>query len=198
LTHDDWAAALPRYAAGELEEEAAEAVRGHLASGCETCLATLFRLPVGRSVEPEPARTASRGFSPLAPAAVLLALGLAGIVAWTIFDLRERETDGRVEGQRLASRIADVEASRRETIARLRAAETELDTTRAEMTNAHEAAAAAIEARHDLERMLGAAEERIGTLERGIRRRDRQIDRLLGPVSVPSPTAEWQPRPGWR
>src|SRR6185503_6007687 len=43
VNHEDLNSLLPRYAVGDLDEAEAVAVRAHLATGCEQCLASVFR-----------------------------------------------------------------------------------------------------------------------------------------------------------
>jgi len=197
VTHEEWAAVVPRYAAGELEEAQAEAVRDHLATGCARCLEVLFRLPVGRPRDVVLAQPgATRSLIPIGVALSLVALAFSALVGWTIFDLREREADQRAESDRLVARVADLEATRREAVARLEAAQSDLDTARAEATKARAAAAAASEAREETARTLATAEQRVATLERGVRRRDAEIERLLGRAAERT-TREWPSSSVW-
>ncbi|TMA39319.1 MAG: zf-HC2 domain-containing protein [Deltaproteobacteria bacterium] len=179
MTHDELRAVLPPYAAGELEEEPAEVVRAHLATGCPDCLGALFRLPVGRPRSRWEAGL--RRERRLAPAtAVVLALALAALVGWTIRDLRQREAERRAESVRAAARLIEVETARAEAVARSDAFGRTLEAVRAEVAEARAAARGAAGERARLEAELAAAEARSGSLLRSIRRRDAEIDRLLG------------------
>lgn len=179
MTHDELRAVLPPYAAGELEEEPAEVVRAHLATGCPDCLGALFRLPVGRprgrwEVDLRRERW-------LAPAtAVVLALALAALVGWTIHDLRQREAERRAEGVRAAARLVEVETARAEAAARSDTLARALEAGRAEVAEARAATGVAAGERARLEAERAAAAARIDSLLRSIRRRDTEIDRLLG------------------
>src|SRR5437879_6338334 len=117
VTHDELRAALPPYAAGELEEKPAAEVRAHLAAGCENCLASLFRLPVGRPRDRWQRRLPRPGW--LAPATTaLLAIALAVLVGWTIRDLTRREAEQRAESERAEVRMVAAESARAAAAAR--------------------------------------------------------------------------------
>ena len=179
MTHDELRAVLPPYAAGELDEGPAEAVRSHLATGCPDCLGALFRLPVGRPRARWDVSLPRAGW--LAPAtAVVLAVALATLVGWTIYDLRQREAERRAEGARAAARLVDAETARAEAAARSDTLARALEAARAEAAEARAAAGVAAGERTRLETELAAAEARVGSLLRSIRRRDAEIDRLLG------------------
>ena len=179
MTHDELRAVLPPYAAGELDEGPAEAVRSHLATGCPDCLGALFRLPVGRPRGRWDVSLPRAGW--LAPAtAVVLAVALATLVGWTIYDLRQREAERRAEGARAAARLVDAETARAEATARSDTLARALEAARAEAAEARAAAGVAAGERTRLETELAAAEARVGSLLRSIRRRDAEIDRLLG------------------
>ncbi len=185
MTHDELRAALPPYAAGELEETPAAEVRAHLAAGCEDCLASLFRLPVGRPRDRWQRRLPRPGW--LAPAtAALLAIALAVLVGWTIRDLTRREAEQRAEsGARAAA------AARGDALARA------LEAARADAAEARAALAAAAGDRPRLEAELAASEARVASLLRSIHRRDAEIDRLLG--GAPERTlADLAAMPGFR
>jgi len=179
VTHDELRAVLPPYAAGELAEEPAEVVRAHLATGCADCLGALFRLPVGRPRSRwEVGLRRERWFAPAT--AVVLALALAVLVGWTIHDLREREAERRAESARAAARLVEVETARAEAVAHRDTLARALEAARAETADARAATAAGAEERARLEAELAAATSRIDSLLRSIRRRDTEIDRLLG------------------
>src|SRR5689334_6637587 len=83
VTHDEVRPRLAAYAAGALDAVAAEEIRAHLASGCESCLHELFGRPVGlpRAIPEPPASTPLTVPAPIAPAAAPRARGLfVGVV----------------------------------------------------------------------------------------------------------------------
>ena len=179
VTHDELRAVLPPYAAGELAEEPAEVVRAHLATGCPDCLSALFRLPVGRPRNHWEAGLRRERW--LAPAtAAVLALALAALVAWTIRDLRRREAERHAENVRTSARLIEVETARAAAVARSDALGRTLEGLRAEVAEARAAAGGVAEERARLEAELAAAGARSESLLRSIRRRDAEIDRLLG------------------
>ncbi len=196
MTHDELRAALPPYAAGELEEEPAAEVRAHLAAGCEECLAALFRLPVGRPRDRWQRRLPRPGW--LAPAtAGLLAIALAVLVAWTIRDLARREAEQRAESERAEARLVVAESARAAAAARGDALARALEAARADAAEARAALAAAAGDRPRLEAELAASEARVASLLRSIHRRDAEIDRLLG--GAPERTlADLAAMPGFR
>ena len=196
MTHDELRAALPPYAAGELEEEPAAEVRAHLAAGCEDCLASLFRLPVGRPRDRWQRRLPRPGW--LAPAtAALLAIALAVLVAWTIRDLARREAEQRAESERAEARLVVAESARAAAAARGDALARALEAARADAAEARAALAAAAGDRPRLEAELAASEARVASLLRSIHRRDAEIDRLLG--GAPERTlADLAAMPGFR
>jgi len=196
VTHDELRAALPPYAAGELEEKPAAEVRAHLAAGCEDCLALLFRLPVGRPRNRWQRRLPRPGW--LAPAtAALLAIALAVLVGWTIRDLTHREAEQRAESERAEARLVAAESARAAAAARGDALARALEAARADAAEARAALAVAAGDRPRLEAELAASEARVASLLRSIHRRDAEIDRLLG--GAPERTlADLAAMPGFR
>src|SRR5438132_4684788 len=196
VTHDELRAALPPYAAGELEEKPAAEVRAHLAAGCEDCLALLFRLPVGRPRNRWQRRLPRPGW--LAPAtAALLAIALAVLVGWTIRDLTHREAEQRAEGGRAEARLVAAGSARAAAAARGDALARALEAARADAAEARAALAVAAGDRPRLEAELAASEARVASLLRSIHRRDAEIDRLLG--GAPERTlADLAAMPGFR
>ena len=196
VTHDELRAALPPYAAGELEEKPAAEVRAHLAAGCEDCLALLFRLPVGRPRDRWQRRLPRPGW--LAPATTaLLAIALAVLVGWTIRDLTRREAEQRAESERAEVRMVAAESARAAAAARGDALARALEAARADAAEARTALAAAAGDRPRLEAELAASEARVASLLRSIHRRDAEIDRLLG--GAPERTlADLAAMPGFR
>jgi len=196
VTHDELRAALPPYAAGELEEKPAAEVRAHLAAGCEDCLALLFRLPVGRPRDRWQRRLPRPGW--LAPAtAALLAIALAVLVGWTIRDLTRREAEQRAESERAEARLVAAESARAAAAAGGDALARALEAARADAAEARAALAVAAGDRPRLEAELAASEARVASLLRSIHRRDAEIDRLLG--GAPERTlADLAAMPGFR
>jgi hypothetical protein len=115
----------------------------------------------------------------LAAVAVVLALGLVFLAAWSLYEFREREATHAAEVSRAAAELSGTEAARAELAARLKVALRDLETSRREAEEQREAARASAEAGTALQQELDAAEERVATLTRGVQRRDSQIDRLL-------------------
>jgi Putative zinc-finger len=189
VTHEEVRALVPAYAAGALDEFASDAVRAHLATGCAVCLADVYARPVGlpRSnnashpiVVPAP-----RGrFRPgLGTAVVVLALALAGAVAWIVAELRGREAESRAEAARTAERLTDVVASRANLTARLDALEREVAAWAEAASRANAALRAAGDESARLRDELAASGARVDALRAGVRRRDDEIARLrLGGV----------------
>jgi len=196
VTHDELRAALPPYAAGELEEKPAAEVRAHLAAGCEDCLALLFRLPVGRPRDRWQRRLPRPGWLARATAA-LLAIALAVLVGWTIRDLTRREAEQRAESERAEARLVAAESARAAAAARGDALARALEAARADAAEARAALAVAAGDRPRLEAELAASEARVASLLRSIHRRDAEIDRLLG--GAPERTlADLAAMPGFR
>lgn len=181
VSHEGVRALLPAYAAGALEEVGSEAVQAHLAAGCAECLEEVFRHPVGLpreavGVAAVPARTA-----PWRRAAVLAAVlaGLyAGLAAWLVAAER-----GRVRAEReaadLAGQLGAIEARRAALEERVDVLGRELAGARAEAGRQADAVRATAEESAEVRRQLELAEERITALARSLRRRDREVDRLL-------------------
>jgi hypothetical protein len=200
VSHEELRALLPAYAAGELDTALAEMVRAHLAEGCTACLHEMFALPIGVQrgapvvaalTEPppveqpaeEPAPVARRSsLRPLVGATVLLAVACAALAAWSIVELRAREAAARAEGVRLAGRVTELEALRAALTERAAAAERARSEAEAEASRQADAVRTTAEASAELRHELEAAETRIETLTRGLQRRDREVDRLLGGI----------------
>ena len=191
MSHDELRALLPRYAAGGLEAAEAERVRTHLAGGCTTCLDEVFALPVGLprvpaiedAVAPAPPPAAMRRGTParfLLVAIVLLALACAGLAAWTVVEVREREAAARAEAARSAARLTELEAERAALTERAASATRARLEAEAEAARQAEAVRATAESSAELRHELEAALTRVETLSRGLRRRDREVESLLG------------------
>jgi hypothetical protein len=190
VTHDELRGLLAPYAAGTLPQDDAEALRDHLATGCTTCLDALFRLPVGlprvaadelpppvpmAAVSPAPASNVSR------IVAVALLVGLVASLIWMV-QQRSELRRLRAEVDDLGMRLEAVQRERTAFSERLESRGRELADARAsarEATTRHEEERrVADEARADLERDLAAAQARVDLLTRGVRRRDREIERM--------------------
>jgi outer membrane murein-binding lipoprotein Lpp len=204
--HDQIRALLQAYAAGELGAVEAEVVRAHLATGCGECLRDLFGRPVGARRADEPRRGGARGSGGLGPGAAVVALALvAGALgAWAVTqwrvvgDLHGREGRLRAEVERLASRIAEAErqsAALRTDGERL---DRDLAAAHRETARQEEAARAATAAESELTTELERAKERIGTLARGVARRDAEIERLLAGIGEERALHELAATPGVR
>jgi putative zinc finger protein len=188
VTHEDLRARLPQYAAGELAGDDADVVRRHLATGCVECLEDVFRRPVGQPLARTPSEPAVRverrnprprgGRRLLTGAVVVLALALAALAGWTITELRQREIAARDDAARLTARLSD-EASKGAVLAeRVTSLERERDAAREEASRQVAAVRETAEASAQAREALEAAQSRIETLERGMHRRDVELDRL--------------------
>ena len=191
VTHDELRSLLAPYAAGTLPPADAEALRGHLATGCTTCLDALFRLPVGLPrvaadetpppavpvVDPKPAR--SRGG--LWVVVIALVIALVASLAWMVRDRAELRRI-RAEVDDVGMRLAAVERERTAFSDRLESRGRELADARASARDSaaryEEERRVADETRSNLERDLAAAQARVDLLTRGVQRRDREIERM--------------------
>jgi hypothetical protein len=191
VTHDELRSLLAPYAAGTLPTADAEALRGHLATGCTTCLDALFRLPVGLP------RAATDGARPVVPAlveppahpaagapwsvVVALGIGLALSLVWIVRDAGER-VRLRHEASDLGLRLGAVQEERTALGERVDARNRELAEARAgaraDATRFEDERRSADAARADLERDLAASQARVDLLTRGVQRRDRELERL--------------------
>jgi len=207
VNHEDLNPLLPRYAAGDLDDDEAVAVRAHLATGCAQCLATVFR-PHRNDPPPDPL-AASPSVAPVvvdAPRSsrrVVVALGLlallfAAATGWMIGLLATREAERREEAARTAARLAELDRARAE-LERTRrdletraaaaaagraAAEEEVRRQAEAAQRQSEAAQASAEANAELARRLESAEARVAALTRGVRSREAEISRLLAGAEV--------------
>jgi hypothetical protein len=114
----------------------------------------------------------------LALVAVLVFI-LTSLAAWTIAELRTRETIARAETARLASNLRDVEGTRTELAARLVTVEAERDAARLDAGRQLDASREAAETNAQLNQELAVLQARIDTLLRDLQRREQEIDRLL-------------------
>src|SRR5689334_1822671 len=191
VTHDEVRPRLAAYAAGALDAVAAEEIRAHLASGCESCLQELFGRPVGlpRAAPEPPAPLASADPAPVAAgpaprgrglvvAFVLLAAALAATVGWTVVELRARDAARRAEATRIARELAAAEHAR--AAAQARAAGLDRDVAELRDSLAHAAQAAPSTDDPGLHEELDSARERIATLTQQLHRRERDLQRSLG------------------
>jgi hypothetical protein len=167
VSHDEVVQYLPGYAAGTLDGMQCALVQAHLATGCEACLADVFRRPVGKTRPGEPERVAEARSSSSAIALVLPALILAtGVTAGLL--VRERHLRTTTVGETLArvSEAVRVEAELRD---RLIVAKTVLRTQR-RIADAEQAVLArgAAEASAEVESLrerLRAGHRRVAQLE---------------------------------
>jgi len=214
VNHEDVNPLLQRYAAGDLDEAEALAVRAHLATGCAQCLATVFR-PHHNGPSPE----AAAGAAIVAPLVVgalrrsrrlviilgLIALLLTAATGWMIGLLATRETTLREEAELAAARLAELDRARAElertrgelearaaAAAMARAAAEDEARRQAEAAQRQaeaaqrqtEAAQASADANAELARRLESAEARVAQLSRGVRSREAEIGRLLAGAEV--------------
>jgi putative zinc finger protein len=205
VNHQDVHPLLPRYAAGDLDEVEALAVREHLATGCEQCLATVFQPHQNGS---SPAGAAAVVAPPVAgvprrPRRLVIALGLLALIfaastGWMVALVGSREVQRRAEAERTATRLAELDRARAE----LERTRGELEARAAAATTARaaaedearrqaeaarrqtEAAQASAEANAELTRRLESAEARVAQLSRGVRTREAEIGRLLAGAEV--------------
>jgi hypothetical protein len=218
VTHEELRALLPPYAAGDLEESAADMVRAHLATGCVECLDDVFGWPVGqRPPTRSPGSSAPRADStqPAPPpvdrgpiagtrslarwwpaAALLVGLAPATLAVWSVHDLRLREVVQREEAVRLRRRLTEAETERADLAARLDVLDRQLAAARDEAARHADAVRATAEESARLGAEVEAARARAATLLRGIHRRDVEIDRLLDDRNGARTTHELVATPG--
>jgi len=109
----------------------------------------------------------------------LLVVVLAPLAAWTIAELRTRETMARAEAARLASQLRDTDAARAELAARVVVIEGERDSARLDAARHLDASREAAETNAELTQELAALQTRVDMLLRDLHRREQEIDRLL-------------------
>ena len=101
MGHDEVAASLAGYAAGTLEAHVSRVIQAHLATGCPSCLASVFDAPVG---QPRPAPEAGdelvEQWSGWAIAAILMLVAAVGVTAGMV--VRERQLRTRSVAETLA------------------------------------------------------------------------------------------------
>lgn len=196
VSHEEVHALLAIYAAGALPAAQASAVRAHLASGCTDCLATLFRHPVGL---PRPSTHAPPRPWPAAIVAVALIGVLAGFgAAWIVQARRADELTARALVDALRAQLVQAEGERQRVQTRVDGLERDLAAVRVEAGEQRDRLAALADARAQAARDLGAAEERIAVLTRGVQRRDGEIDRLLAGADDGRAVRELVATPGLR
>jgi hypothetical protein len=193
VTHDEVRRLLPGYAAGTIDDAAADAVRRHIAEGCLDCLHAVFARPVGTPsppvavvppVAPSPMPLPRRVRRPWATIALGVVVGAA--VAAVVAGSTRRHEPAPVGIDEL---IADRGRLQEKLGALDRASggdTRDLDTTRA----------AALE----VERELDAARDRISALKRALRRQDvdsRQKQESMEAV-IARLSAATRPDPGTR
>jgi len=163
VSHDALRLLISGYAAGELDDARAAAVRAHLASGCAECLAAMFGRPVGlprrrpEPAPPSPAPATRRIVVGTALLATAAAVALAVLAARAVVELRRREATVREDAERAALQAADDHAALE---ARVRRLESELEGARAEASAQADAARSARAENLRLEDALRAADER--------------------------------------
>jgi len=196
VTHEELRALLPRYAAGVLDETRSEAVRTHLATGCDECLQDVFTRPVGLPVDKERQTANAVAARPRhrrrrrarRVAGVLLgtvAVGAIALAAWAFGALWGREAAQRVETERLraeAARLADRVTENERALAELRGRAdglaAALTAAREESGRQAEAAREMAEENARLAEQLDEARRRVDELTPALRARQRELDRL--------------------
>lgn len=203
MNHEEARRLIPRYAAGELNKVDADAVRGHLASGCADCLADVFQRPVGlprapRRVNQTPARPETRVRSGQGRRMILsglLALGVAGagaLALWTFARLRRIEGGARID----TARLDELERTRSVLASRVEQLDEERARAGAEALRQAEAARTAADTSANLRRELDTARARIAALPRGVPPPADEVDRLLGSVDAQRVLQELMALPG--
>jgi hypothetical protein len=109
----------------------------------------------------------------------LLALVLTPLAAWTISNLRTRETMARNEAIRLAGQLRDAEAARSAVEARVAVTVAERDAARLDAARQLDASREAAETNGLLTKELESLQTRVDMLLRDLQRREQEIDRLL-------------------
>jgi hypothetical protein len=204
VTHDEVRRLLPGYAAGTIDDAAADAVRRHIAEGCLECLHEVFARPVGTpapppvvapSVAPSPMPLPPRARRPRAAitAGIIVGAAVAAVVAGST----RRHEPAPV--QSMAS-VADpdgiddliaVRGRLQEKLAALERATSGRETPDPGATRA---------AMLDVKRELDAARDRISALKRALRRQDvdfRQKQESMEAV-IARLSATTHPDPGTR
>jgi hypothetical protein len=195
VTHEEVRPLLPAYAAGTLPDELVEQVRAHLASGCLSCLGTIYEHPVGL---PRPSRVIhepSRGILPIAILASVAALA-AGGWAWNGWRLRTERADHAWALASERARLTAMADERAEIAERLAALERDAGSVRSRVDEAVGAHGDAEAERARLEGALAEAQRRLDDAERDLARRDRRIGRLLAGVDARQPLRELLDAPG--
>jgi len=186
VTHDEVRPRLAAYAAGDLDAVAAEEIRAHLASGCESCLQELFGRPVGlpRAVPEPPAPAPPSAPAPVASdaapparglvvAVVVLLAALAATVGWMVVELRARDAAHRAEATRTARELAAAERAR--AAAQARAATLDRDVAELRDSLAQAAQAPAPPDDPGLHEELDSARGRIAALTQALHRHTREL-----------------------
>jgi hypothetical protein len=184
VTHAELYARLPAYAAGELDPETTEAIRDHLAAGCDGCLREVFTLPRAPVRRPPP-RPRRRRWPPLAALGVAL-LAAVGVGAWLVEEARARRAAEQASAERVAAELEALRADQRALSTALGRIERTLD--RDDENDA------ATRERADLLDRLAGMEQRVA----GLARQSELLAELLATPRVRQPVDELLTTPGAR
>lgn len=195
VTHEEVRPLLPAYAAGTLPDELVEQVRGHLASGCLSCLGAVYEHPVGLPRPRGPIHEPSRQLLPIALVAGVAVVAGAGW-AWTGWRLRTERADHAWALASERARLLALTEERAEIAGRLGALERDVGSSRRRVDEAVDAHGDAESERARLEGALAESQRRLEEAERDLARRDRRIGRLLAGVDARQPLRELLDAPG--
>lgn len=185
MTHAELYARLPAYAAGELDPETTEAIRDHLAAGCDGCLREVFALPREPVLRPAPPPRPRLGRGPLV-AGVALAAGVV-LGAWWLHDARARRAhEEAVAAERVARELAALRDDQSTLSAALARIERTLDR--------DDTAAAETRERAELAGRLAGVEDRVA----GLARHGELLAELVATPRTRQPVDELLTTPGAR
>jgi Putative zinc-finger len=173
LNHEEAQPLLPAYAAGELSDAEAGALRTHLSTGCQDCLTRLFAFRVGTPSTPatgtptapvEPPPTVSRRRHRYTPLVFGLAAGVAALAAWPIIDFGGARTREPQEAADLANRYAELERTRVALVERLEALDRSLAAAEKEASRQVKSTRSAAKRSAHVKRQLDIAQSRLSSV----------------------------------
>lgn len=195
MTHEEVRPLLPAYAAGTLPDELVDQVRGHLASGCLSCLGAVYEHPVGLPRPGRPIHAPSRNLLPAALLVGVATVALGGW-AWNAWRLRTERADHAWALASERARLAAMTDERAELASRVSELERAERTARRRVDEAIGAHGDAEAERARLEGALADVQGRLDDAEHDLARRDRRIGRLLAGVDGKQPLRELLDAPG--
>lgn len=182
MTHAELYARLSAYAAGELDPETTEAIRDHLAAGCDGCLREVFTLP--REPVLLPPAPSRRSVTPLVLG--VLALAAVGLMAWWVRDGRRQLLADQTVSARMTGEIEALRGAQTALSGALARIELALDR--------DDETAAATRERADLVGRVAGIEDRV----EGLARQSDLLADLLAEPRARQPVDELLTTPGAR